>query len=489
MIVGTRMIAPAPVAEAATPDASADRAGAERFDDVLATVGDKGARHAPAQRNAEARAQRPGTDARAADAKPTDAKPTESKPTDAEPNDAKPLGADPSGTEPAATKATDAGPAGGDLAVLLARAAATDDAATGTTRATSGQAATADASTGDPPDATHGAADAAGTTPQVATTAAAPVELLNLLAATLAPAGGTGPTAQGTSRLGIPGSGAASRATPAGIAAGTAATLPIPAADATVSLSHVAVTGQIAPARMPVGATDDAVPGAAPSTAPAGGGDATASGTAAAAGDGAVAVSGPQPATGSGAPVPPPGAVLPVVNAVAGAVKALAETAAPSRAAEPPADKTTTALAPARTLTLQLSPSNLGTVSIRLHVAGTTLDVGLTVSDPQTLGLMRREHDALAGALRDATYDLNSLTIQGAAATPAGDQNAQSRSFASGQNGGGQPRPEGDATGRSARDGGGGRNGPGTPADAGGDAGDPRRDSVDGAAGSGALFV
>ncbi len=66
----------------------------------------------------------------------------------------------------------------------------------------------------------------------------------------------------------------------------------------------------------------------------------------------------------------------------------------------------------ARTMTLELSPAHLGTVSIRLHVTGQTLDVELSVSSEQTLGLVSRERDALASALRDQSYDLNSLVIQ-----------------------------------------------------------------------------
>ena len=96
--------------------------------------------------------------------------------------------------------------------------------------------------------------------------------------------------------------------------------------------------------------------------------------------------------------------------AVADAVTSLASEAA--------AHAATTSVAPARTMLLQLSPVGLGTVGVRLHLTGHTLDVSLTASEAGTASLLDHDRGALASALGDRDYQLNSLVIQGSDATP-----------------------------------------------------------------------
>ena len=95
---------------------------------------------------------------------------------------------------------------------------------------------------------------------------------------------------------------------------------------------------------------------------------------------------------------------------------------APSNASE--SSGQTHTLAPARTLTLQLTPADLGTVAVRLHLTGNSLDVSLSVSDPKTLGLLGRDRDSLSTALGSQSYQLHSLVIQGADVSASGDNNA-----------------------------------------------------------------
>lgn len=115
---------------------------------------------------------------------------------------------------------------------------------------------------------------------------------------------------------------------------------------------------------------------------------------------------------------------------------------------------TIASLAPARTMTLQLMPAELGTVNVRLHLVGGSLDVSLGVSDQQTLGLLTREQTTLSEALNGQTYQLNSLVIQGtdAPATTPGGNNASANhtggNAASNQQSGGFGARDGDGSAR-----------------------------------------
>lgn len=118
-------------------------------------------------------------------------------------------------------------------------------------------------------------------------------------------------------------------------------------------------------------------------------------------------------------------------RSVAQAVDALLpQTAAPTVAADP----ATVSPAPARTMTLQLNPANLGTVEVRLHLTGQALDIQLSVSSKETLGVISRDRTHLETALAAQSYDLRSLVIQssdGAGASTSGDSQPRGQSTAS----------------------------------------------------------
>lgn len=153
---------------------------------------------------------------------------------------------------------------------------------------------------------------------------------------------------------------------------------------------------------------------------------------------------------------PTTGSMQASIQAIANAVSQLASSPADASettpttsasAANVPSDKTVS-LAPARTMTLQLTPADLGTVSVRLHMTGDTLDVSLGVSSQQTLGLLTRDQGSLSSALTSQSYQLNSLVIQGtdpAAGSSGGNNASQGDS-------GGQARPNQDSSGSGARD-------------------------------------
>ena len=134
------------------------------------------------------------------------------------------------------------------------------------------------------------------------------------------------------------------------------------------------------------------------------------------------------------APTSTTGSMQASIQAIVGAVSQLASTQvdAPATTATTAAAPTTVpseknvSLAPARTMTLQLMPAELGSVSVRLHMTGDTLDVSLGVSSQQTLGLLTREQGSLSSALTSQSYQLNSLVIQGtdSAAGSSGGSNA-----------------------------------------------------------------
>ena len=104
----------------------------------------------------------------------------------------------------------------------------------------------------------------------------------------------------------------------------------------------------------------------------------------------------------------------------------------------------------ARTLTLQMSPADLGTVGIRLHVTGQTLDVQLSFSNAETMGMVSRDRDTLSSALQDQNYQVNSLVIQdGGASASSGGNNAATQGDTSGSNPRSDRQPSGGDSGMS----------------------------------------
>ena len=148
--------------------------------------------------------------------------------------------------------------------------------------------------------------------------------------------------------------------------------------------------------------------------------------------------------------LPTPQAASPVTQQVAEGVAGLAATVVPDETAPD------TKVAPARTMALQLSPAGLGTLIVRLHVAGRALDIQLEASDGRTAALIDRDRDALAGALRGKDYQLQTLTVTTHDATMPGGTHAEHgtepRSADTGSSDAGSP-------GRSREESAGGRSG------------------------------
>ena len=137
-----------------------------------------------------------------------------------------------------------------------------------------------------------------------------------------------------------------------------------------------------------------------------------------------------------------PGAGLPdgTLLSIAGAVTSLAANpaAASSEVASSTAaavtDPTPALIAPARSLTLQLTPGDLGTVTVHLHLTAGGLDVRLAVDDRKTLASISHARDELAAAIGDNGYRVESLVIRGADAsstsTAGSNDSAKSQSEA-----------------------------------------------------------
>ena len=156
-----------------------------------------------------------------------------------------------------------------------------------------------------------------------------------------------------------------------------------------------------------------------------------------------------------------PGASLPdgTLQSIANAVTspgrrrgAASSDAAPSPAATV-TDPTPASTSPARSLTLQLSPDNLGSVTVRLHLTANGLDVNVAVDDRKTLASISHARDELAAAIGDNGYRVDSLVIRGSDAsstsTAGSHDSARSQSEAGagqGFSGGGSGGSGGDAS-------------------------------------------
>lgn len=109
---------------------------------------------------------------------------------------------------------------------------------------------------------------------------------------------------------------------------------------------------------------------------------------------------------GAGMAILSPQATPSVVQQVTSSIIGLASTAVPDEGTS-----LGTQVAPARTMSLQLSPAGLGTLTVRLHVTGRALDVHLEASDDRTAALISRDRETLSGALTGKDYQLQSLNV------------------------------------------------------------------------------
>lgn len=79
---------------------------------------------------------------------------------------------------------------------------------------------------------------------------------------------------------------------------------------------------------------------------------------------------------------------------------------------------------PVKILNLQLEPESLGSVTIRLRLSGTGLDLQVEAARPETMRLLSADKDLLANKLRSSGYSMDTLVIkvveQQSAQTPGG---------------------------------------------------------------------
>lgn len=114
---------------------------------------------------------------------------------------------------------------------------------------------------------------------------------------------------------------------------------------------------------------------------------------------------------------------------------------------------------PVKILHLQLSPADLGTVTLRLSLKGDALSIELDVSRHETAQLLKNDRDALSSILRAAGYAVDGVTVQIAdldrslaSVAQSGSQGGQATAHASTQSdlGAGQQQDGRPADGRSS---------------------------------------
>ena len=67
---------------------------------------------------------------------------------------------------------------------------------------------------------------------------------------------------------------------------------------------------------------------------------------------------------------------------------------------------------PVQSLSLQLDPPHLGSVEIRIHLAGAALRVHLTVQTAESTALVSRDRDVLVEALKSSGYSVEGLVVR-----------------------------------------------------------------------------
>lgn len=83
---------------------------------------------------------------------------------------------------------------------------------------------------------------------------------------------------------------------------------------------------------------------------------------------------------------------------------------------------------PVRMMTLELDPPNLGTVTIKMRMAGDSVEVHLTADRLETTNLLRQERGALNDAMQSAGYSFDIAAIDHTRSQDANPNNSQSQS-------------------------------------------------------------
>jgi chemotaxis protein MotD len=99
-------------------------------------------------------------------------------------------------------------------------------------------------------------------------------------------------------------------------------------------------------------------------------------------------------------------------------------------AAEPPSQELTKSAEsrPVRMMTLELDPPNLGSVTVKMRLAGDSVEVHLTADRLETTHLLRQERGALTDAMQSAGYSFDIAAIDHTRTPDANINNGQSQS-------------------------------------------------------------
>lgn len=165
------------------------------------------------------------------------------------------------------------------------------------------------------------------------------------------------------------------------------------------------------------------VRGAAPASVPTPRGDAAATEPS---GPAAEAPAEPRRADGPVTEAPVPTApALPAASVPASPARQIADAVAAQLPPAPPAARPSGPPAeagPLKILTLQLHPTDLGSVLVRMRLQDGRLEMSLRTAREDTAERLRREGEALTGLLREAGYAPEAVTIESSAASQNGAQ-------------------------------------------------------------------
>jgi chemotaxis protein MotD len=84
-----------------------------------------------------------------------------------------------------------------------------------------------------------------------------------------------------------------------------------------------------------------------------------------------------------------------------------------------------------KVLNVQLSPADLGNVSMRLSLEGTSLDVHMSVDQGRTRSLIERDRHMIADSLAKVGYSVGTLTIEQTSASSNSNMSSAGQSFTS----------------------------------------------------------
>ena len=105
-------------------------------------------------------------------------------------------------------------------------------------------------------------------------------------------------------------------------------------------------------------------------------------------------------------------------GSAAGATSAVTSPAAATAA--PPAAPSDAASSPIHQIVIQLNPENLGSVSIRMRMAGDRVDIQIHVANNQTLDLLNKDRHVLTAAIEAAGGSADALSVASAASSASG---------------------------------------------------------------------